>query len=174
MRPVADAAKVRAFMREIGTRASAPARIYLVGGSSAVLEGWRPSTIDVDVRVVPDGEILGLLPAIKRDLNLNVELAAPDEFIPPLPGWEGRSPWIAREGRVDFFHYDFYAQALAKLERGIGPDRDDVAAMVNSGRVVPDEALRLFGLIEPELYHYPAVDPGSFRRAVEAVFGPKP
>jgi hypothetical protein len=174
MRPVADAAKVRAFMREIGKRASAPARIYLVGGSSAVLQGWRPSTVDVDVRIVPDTEILGFLPGIKRDLNLNVELAAPDEFIPPLPGWEARSPWIAREGKVDFFHYDFYAQALAKLERGIGPDRDDVRHMIDAGLVAPAEALRLFGLIEPELYRYPALDPGSFRRAVEAAFGPQP
>lgn len=80
MRPIADAAKLRAFMREVGKRARQPARVYLVGGSSAVLIGWRSSTADV-------------------------------------------------------------------------------------------EALRLFGLIEPELIRYPAIDPAGFRRAVEAAFG---
>ena len=157
-------------MREVGKRATLPAKVYLVGGSSSVLQGWRASTVDVDVRIVPDTEILKLLPGIKNDLDLNVELAAPDEFIPALPGWEARSVWIAREGRVDFLHYDFYAQALAKLERGLGHDRDDVTRMVASALVVPAEALSLFQLIEPELYRFPAVDPATFRRAVESAF----
>jgi hypothetical protein len=170
MRQVADASRIRAFMREVGKRATLPAKVYLVGGSSSVLQGWRPSTVDVDLRIVPDTEILMLLPGIKNDLDLNVELAAPDEFIPALPGWEARSIWIAREGRVDFLHYDFYAQALAKLERGLGHDRDDVKRMVAAGLVVPAEALRLFQLIEPELYRFPAIDPGTIRRAVESAF----
>ena len=170
MRPLTDAAKVRAFMREVGNRATGAARIYLVGGSSAVLLGWRDTTVDVDVRIVPDNEILNLLPAIKRDLALNVELAAPDEFIPPLPGWESRSPWIVREGRVDFHHYDFYSQALAKLERGLSQDNKDVERMVAAGLVVPARALELFESIQPGLIRYPAIDPASFRSAVESAF----
>ena len=174
MRPIADAAKLRAFMREVGKRARQPARVYLVGGSSAVLIGWRSSTADVDVRIVPDNEILNLLPAIKQDLNLNVEIAAPDEFIPALPGWEARSPWIVREGPVDFFHYDFYSQALAKVERAFARDLGDVRNIIADGLVVPAEALRLFGIIEPELVQYPAIDRANFRHAVEAAFGSKP
>lgn len=171
MRPIADAAKVRAFMREVGKRARQAARVYMVGGSSAVLIGWRTSTADVDVRIVPDNEILNLLPSIKQDLSLNVELAAPDEFIPALPQWETRSPWIVREGPVDFFHYDFYSQALAKVERAFARDLDDVRQMIAGGLVVPAEALGLFAMIEPDLVRYPAIDPGGFRRAVEAAFG---
>jgi hypothetical protein len=173
MREVADDARIRAFMREVGRRARSQAKVYLVGGASAVLLGWRRSTVDVDVRIVPDGEILNLFAAIKKDLNINVELAAPDEFIPPLPGWEARSQWIAREGPVDFFHYDFYAQALAKIERSLGPDRGDVRQMISARLVVPTEALRLFAAIEPELHRYPAIDPESFRQAVESAFQPQ-
>jgi hypothetical protein len=51
---------------------------------------------------------------LKSELDLNVELASPADFIPPLPGWRERSRLIAREGALTFFHYDFYAQALAK------------------------------------------------------------
>ena len=30
--------------------------MYLTGGATAVLEGWRPSTVDVDVRFEPESE----------------------------------------------------------------------------------------------------------------------
>ena len=46
-----------------------------------------------------------------------MDLAAPDDFIPALPDWRERSVFIARHGTVEFFHYDFYAQALAKVAR---------------------------------------------------------
>jgi hypothetical protein len=57
----------------------------------------------------------------------NIELAAPDDFIPPLPGWEEWSIFIARRGKIDFYHYDLYAQALAKIERGHARDLADGA-----------------------------------------------
>lgn len=51
-------------------------------------------------------------------LHMNIELAAPDDFIPPLPDWRQRSVFVARHGEIDFLQYDFCAQALAKIERG--------------------------------------------------------
>ncbi|HJT66841.1 MAG TPA: hypothetical protein VJ749_10315 [Pyrinomonadaceae bacterium] len=86
--------------------------MYMVGGATAVLLGWREATIDVDLKIVPDSdELLRKLPQLKEDLQLNIELASPDDFVPALPGWEERSTYIAREGAVEFFHYDFYGQA---------------------------------------------------------------
>ena len=72
---------------------------------------------------------------------------------------------------VDVFHYDFHAQALSKLERGHAKDLDDVAAMRRAGLIDPDQLLALLARIEPELYRYPAVDPPTFRRAVERFVG---
>jgi hypothetical protein len=67
-------------------------RIYLVGGATAVLLGWRETTIDIDLKLVPEvNEILKALPEIKEALEINVELASPDDFIPAVPGWEERS-----------------------------------------------------------------------------------
>ena len=40
MRPPAGAEKVRGLMRHLGNAARGEGRIYLVGGSSAVLVGW--------------------------------------------------------------------------------------------------------------------------------------
>ena len=70
-----------------------------------------------------------------------------------------------------FFHYDFYAQALSKLERGHDKDMGDVGEMLRSGHVERPELLRLFEVIEPLLYRFPAIDPATFRRAVEDFVG---
>ncbi len=108
------------------------------------------------------------VPELKEQLRINIELAAPDDFIPELPGWQERSPFIAREGNIDFFHYDFYAQALSKIERDHILDRQDVRTMFANGLIKPDQLLQLFSEIEPQLYRYPAIDPPSFRRRGES------
>lgn len=155
------------FMRELGVAAREASRVYFTGGASAVTRGWRESTLDVDLKIVPDTDaILRLLPEMKERLRLNVELASPADFVPELPGWQERSVFIAREGKVDFFHYDFYSQALAKLERGHRKDRDDTAAMVREGLVDPAKLLALFNEIEPLLFRYPAIDSRSLRQTI--------
>ncbi len=155
-------------MRELGDAAREDTRVYLTGGSTAVLLGWRDSTIDVDLLIVPDrDELMRALPGLKEKLQLNVELASPADFIPELPGWETRSPFIIREGRVSFHHYDLYAQALAKIERGHAQDRRDVAATLDSGLVRAERLRELFEAIVGQLHRYPAIDPASFRRALD-------
>ena len=137
---------------------------------SAVLHGWREATVDVDIKLVPESDdVLRAIPAIKESLNLNVELAAPDDFIPVRAGWADRSPFIGREGLLSFHHFDLYAQALAKIERGHATDCSDVAALIGRGLVDPDRLAEYVEAIATELYRYPALDPGSFRRAVGEV-----
>lgn len=168
MRALADAARVRAFMRALGREADAHARVYFTGGASAVLSGWRESTIDVDIKLAPESDrLFRAIPALKESLELNVELASPSDFIPELPGWQDRSPFIDQEGRLQFHHYDFYAQALAKVERGHVQDVADVREMIARGLVEPDRLRDFFEKIVAGLDRYPAVDPPSFRRALE-------
>jgi hypothetical protein len=64
-----------------------------------------------------------------------------------------------------------YSQALSKIERGHAQDRQDVQEMLSRKLVEPERLRQLFGLIEPNLYRYPALDPASFRRAVEEALG---
>jgi hypothetical protein len=58
MRTLVDAGRIRELMRAMGRAARRPARVYLTGGATAVLHGWRPSTIDVDLKLVPDDDAL--------------------------------------------------------------------------------------------------------------------
>ncbi len=167
MRPPVDAPRIRTLARELGRVARAPARIYLTGGSTAVLEGWRESTVDVDLRFEPEAEeLMRALPGLKERLAINIELASPPDFIPELPDWRERSPLLFSEGIVSVHHFDPYSQALSKIERGFTHDLADVGAMIERGLVDPERLRALYEAIEPELYRYPAIDPPTFRRKV--------
>ncbi len=169
MRPPVDESSIRELARELGRVARAPVEIYLTGGSTAVLEGWREATIDVDLRFEPEAdELLRALPALKERLGVNVELASPPDFIPELPGWRERSPFVLREGSVTVRHFDLYSQALSKIERGFEQDLSDVREMLDGGFVEPARLRELYEAIEPELYRYPAIDPPAFRRKLSA------
>jgi len=102
MRPPVDEQRIRELARRLGRVARGRVRIYLTGGATAVLEGWRESTIDVDLRFEPEAdELLRELPALKERLGVNIELASPPDFIPELPDWRARSPLVFRDGNVD-------------------------------------------------------------------------
>jgi hypothetical protein len=144
--------------------------MYLTGGATAVLEGWRDSTVDIDVRFEPDSDTaLSRIKDLKEELAVNVELASPLDFLPPLDGWRDRSRFRFREGNLEVFDFDPYSQALSKLQRGFELDLKDVQSMVSSGQVEPIQLLELYEGVEPELFRFPAVDPSSLRTAVESL-----
>ena len=107
--------------------------------------------------------ILALLTALAN------AAAAPDHFIPVADRWEIRSPFVRQIGALRICHYDFTAQALSKIERGHQRDMLDVAAMLSRALVSKQGLRQAFAAIEPLLYRYPAIDPETFRRAVDEV-----
>lgn len=168
MRAPADARRIRALARELGRAASRDTRLYLTGGATAVLRGWRAATLDADIRFEPESEeLLRELADLKERLEINVELAAPPDFVPELPGWRERSPFLFAEGRLFVHDFDLYSQALSKIERGFVQDLADVRSMMNDGLVDPRRLLELYGAVEGELFRYPALDPPSLRARVE-------
>jgi Nucleotidyltransferase of unknown function (DUF6036) len=175
VRAPADADLLARFMTALGREADRETRVYFTGGASAVLLGWRASTLDADIELVPESDtLLRAISRLKDELQLNVELASPAHFIPELPGWADRGVFIRREGRASFFHYDFYAQALSKIERGHVQDRSDVAEMLRRGLVDPAKLRELLAAIEPQIYRYPAVDARRLRSRLEEALTPAP
>lgn len=170
MRRPVDRARLERLMRELGAVADRQVRIYLTGGSSALLLGFRPTTLDVDYRMEPEtDQLLRAIPRLKEELEINLEPASPQDFLPELPAWRERSRFIAAHGDATFWHYDFVAQALAKIERGHVQDLSDVRSMLAARFVRPDELRRQLEAIEGELYRFPAVDPPSLKRALETM-----
>jgi hypothetical protein len=170
LRDAADAERIALLARELGRAVAPGTRMYLTGGATAVLEGWRDSTVDIDVRFEPDSDdALDRIRDLKEELSLNVELASPLDFLPPLPEWQERSRFRFREGNLEVFDFDPYSQTLSKLQRGFELDLADVRSMVSSGQVEPGQLLELFEAIKSELFRFPAVDPKSLRTAVESL-----
>ncbi len=133
-----------------------------------MLMGWREMTVDIDLAADPEPQgFFEALPAIKDRLDINVKLACPSDFVPALPGWRERSLFIERHGAVDFLHYDFYSQALAKIERWHARDRIDVNRMIDDRLVDRERLWDLFEAILPALIRYPAIDPQAFESKVQ-------
>ena len=119
MRSVASAEKIIALMDALGREVTGSGRIYLTGGATALLHGWRD-----------------------------------------------RSPHIAQHGRLEFFHYDLYSQALAKLERGHARDLADVQAMLERQLIAPAQLWELFLAVELLLIRFPGITAALFRESV--------
>jgi hypothetical protein len=168
MRRKVTIATLRQFMQELAAAARSPGNVYFTGGATALLLGFRDQTIDIDLKLDP--EPAGAFEAIaklKDRLDLNVELASPEDFIPPADGWRERSRSIASIGPLRFFHYDFSLQALSKLERGHAQDLEDVMSLVRGGYVTAADLQARFAQIEGGLLRYPAIDPRQFRQKLE-------
>jgi hypothetical protein len=177
MRQKVTLGTLKQFMQELAGAARTPGKVYLTGGATALLLGFRDQTIDIDLKLDPEPEgVFEAIARLKQRLNLNVELASPDDFLPASAHWRERSRHIASFGQVEFFHYDFVLQALAKLERGHAQDLDDVGSLLNGGYVTIDQLRKTLAEIEPGLLRYPAIDPQDFKKKVESFLsaaGPK-
>lgn len=170
MRADATAERIRRLLEALGQRARPGARAYLAGGASAVLCGWRDSTRDVDLTLEGDVDsVLRAIAELKDQLDINVELAGPQDFLPAPPDWRERSVSVGNFGELSVFHTDFALQALAKLQRGFDQDLQDVRAMIGRGLTSGEQIRATFAAIEDQLYRTPTVDPNRLRAAALAL-----
>ncbi len=157
------------LMRELAR--SAPRRgsyrVFFVGGGTAVLEGWRESTIDADL--CSDGEeIFRDIQGIQERLELHIEFARPEDFVPALAGSAERHVLLEKIGKVSFYHYDPYAQLLSKVVRGFDRDMQDARKFLASGMVDGKRFRSLVKAIPKAAYSkYPALSPNAVLEAVD-------
>jgi hypothetical protein len=172
MRTPLNIERLNAVVASIGRLTPGAGRIYLVGGSTALLLGFRETTVDLDLKIDPEPQgVFEAIAQVKESLQANIELSSPDQFIPELPGWRERSVWIAKHGQIDFYHYDYYSQALAKIARGFDRDLRDAAMLLKSGRISEPELLRLFEVITPAMVRFPNINPKVFRSKLDSFIG---
>lgn len=161
--------RLRALMREIGKTAppGVSYRVYLVGGGTAVLTGWRSQTIDADLFSEQE-EVFRDIQAIKERLDVNVEFVRPEHFVPELAGSADRHVFIETIGPVAFYHYDPYAQILSKVVRGFHRDVEDAGHFIKSGMVEPERLRSLVAQIPDSAYsRYPSLSPAAVRKVVD-------
>ncbi len=165
-----DAERLRQFLDNLGEACRGPGVLYLTGGATALLEGWRDSTVDIDLRLDPEPEgVFSAIARIKEELDVNVELASPADFLPELRDWRSESRLVGRFGPIEVRHYDFRAQALAKLARGFERDLDDVRAMLDRGLVTLDGLRAALAEMMPRLERFPRVDPAAIVASLDSL-----
>jgi len=144
-----------------------PYRVLFVGGGTAVLAGWRESTIDADL-YSDNEEVFRDVQGIKERLQLNIEFARPENFVPALAGSDDRHRFIETVGKVSFYHYDPYAQLLSKVVRGFNRDMQDAEGFLDSGMVDAERFRSLVSAIPDAAYvKYPALSRGAVLAAVD-------
>ena len=160
---------LRELMNELARSAPrrGPYRVYLVGGGTAVLRGWRASTIDADLYADKE-EIFHDVQQIKERLQLNIEFVRPEDFVPALAGSVDRHVFIETVGKVSFYHYDPYAQLLSKVVRGFDRDIEDAKRFLESGMVDAERFRALVDDIPAVAYaKYPSLSRKAVREAVD-------
>ena len=142
-------------------------RVYLVGGGTAVYLGWRRSSVDVDLCADQD-VVFRDIQQIKERLNINIEFARREDFVPPLDGTYERHVFIEKVGPITFYHYDPYAQLLSKVVRGFQRDLEDARNFVSSGTVNPEQFRELVaGIPDASYARYPSLSRAGVERAVD-------
>lgn len=169
MRRPLDPDRLRQVLEALGRSCRGPGVLYLTGGATALLEGWRDSTVDVDLKLDPEPEgVFSAIGRIKEDLDVNVELASPADFLPELRDWRSESRLVGRFGPIEVRHYDFRAQALSKLARGFERDLADVRAMLERGLVTRAGLRAALEEMMPRLERFPRVDPAAIRSRLDS------
>ena len=132
----------RSFLHEVDARLHGPVELHCLGGFVVtVLHGLPRPTADIDVLSVIPGESLGRLIELAGEssplhrkhgvyLDIVTVVTSPD-------GYEGRlveflpGTW----NRLRLFALDPYDLALAKLERNLQRDRDDVLYLARAAQL---------------------------------------
>ncbi|MHC5011404.1 MAG: DUF6036 family nucleotidyltransferase [Planctomycetota bacterium] len=165
--------RLRALMKEIARTAPRRKsfRVYLVGGGTAVHAGWRSSSIDADL-FSDEESVFRDIQGIKERLNINVEFARPEHFVPALRDSASRHVFIETLGRVSYYHYDPYAQVLSKIVRGFERDLDDARHFVRAGMIDIQELRSLVEEIpDAEYAKYPNLSRMAVLQAVDEFLG---
>lgn len=169
MRQKVTSSRLREFIQQVARRAKGPGNVYFTGGSTALLLGIRDQTVDIDLKLDPEpAGIFEAIAALKNELDLNIELASPADFIPAHDSWRDNSIFIEAVSGVVFYHYDLVAQALAKIERGFEQDIADVTALIDKGFISSESIMQQFKDIEEELVRFPAIDVLQFGEKIKS------
>jgi hypothetical protein len=147
--------EIEAFLRRLGEQHRGMGRIYLVGGTSLVYEGFRQQTLDADLAFGADVQnldhLIQTIRILKDQLDINVEEASPSDFIPLPAGYSNRHVYIGRFGQLDVFHFDWYSTALSKIARGREQDYHDVLSLLQQAVIDWDTLRAQFHEILPQV-----------------------
>jgi hypothetical protein len=169
MRAYLDRATIEEFLNRLGAEFARPGRLYLVGETTQVYEGWRAWTpcLVFAAKVAPEdrSRLNEALHELQTQMGIEVFEESPGEVIPLPAGHEARARRIGRFGELWAYHFDPYSVAFRLIARGDEPDYHAVIAGLQHNWLTVDEMNTLLADLLPQLTNETIQqDPAEFRR----------
>jgi hypothetical protein len=171
------------FVERLDREFGRPGRLYLVGETTQVFEGWRPWTPRIEFTADVASEDRSAFSRVARGLAEELGVSAIDEWpgdVIPLPeGYEGRARPAAAgasssEGAIAagavprhlaLYHFDPYSVAFRFIARGDEPDYHLVLTYLEHGWMTVEEMKERLAALLPSLTAETIQqDPAEFRR----------
>ena len=171
------------FIARLDREFGRPGRLYLVGETTQVFEGWRPWARRIEFTADVASEDRSAFSRVARGLAEELGVSVIDEWpgdVIPLPeGYEGRArPSAAGESvsggaiaedavpsRLALYHFDPYSVAFRFIARGDEPDYHLVLTYLAHGWITMEEMNeRLSALLPRFTAETIQQDPAEFRR----------
>ena len=166
-----DRAAALEFLRKLGALFARPGRLFLVGETSQVLEGWRVRTERLEfaagVAAEDRGAFAAALGQLRSQMGIELYEESPAHVIPLPAGHADRARPVAdaQAGALQVYHFDPYSVAFRLIARGDEPDYHAVLAYLRHGWLKVEEMNTLLGDLLPRFTSETIQqDPAEFRR----------
>ncbi len=168
-RAYVDRAAIEACLTRLGAELSRPGRLYLIGETTQVYEGWRERTprLVFAAEIAPEDRLAfdEILRQCLTRLGVEALEEAPGDVIPLPAGHAARARFVGRFGALQVYHFDPYSVAFRLIARGDEPDYHAVLAYLRHGWLT---AADMNALLTDLLPRFTAEtiqqDPAEFRR----------
>ena len=172
--PFVDRSVLLEFLVQLDETFFRPGRLYLIGETTQLLEGWRAWTDQIEFAAEiaeEDRQAFGTaVQTVQNRLAVQVSEESPVDVIPLPAGHQQRArpiepPEVNGEGRLRFLHFDPYSVAFRFLARGDEQDYRIVLSYLEHGWVTVEEMDAKLGDLLPEFTSETIQqDPAEFRR----------
>ena len=163
---------IHELMAAVEDRLSSAVRLYLVGESSLVVEGWREWTDQV-VYTAEGADLAQLtqtIEAVAAQQGIPLVCESPADIIPLPHGHQRRAhrweiPGRGSPAQLELYHFDPYSTAIRLIARGDEPDYRVVLAFLGLGWIQVSELDRQLAELLPKFSAETLQqDPAEFRR----------
>ncbi len=162
---------IREFFTRLEEAFAHPGRIYLIGETTQVWEGWREWTAQVEFAAEVASENRSAFEAavesVREALGVGALEEHPGDLIPLPQGYRERARLAGAETgkRLQVYHFDPYSSALRFIARGDEPDYHLVLAYLDRGWITEEQLDALLAELLPNFSMQTIQqDPAEFRR----------
>ena len=163
---------IHEYLIAVENRLRSPARLYLVGESSLVVEGWREWTDQMvyTAEAADPVQFRRIVEDVAAQLGIRQVCESPADIVPLPQGYPRRARNWQIEGRtsparLELFHFDPYSTAIRLIARGDEPDYKVALEFLRQGWIRLSELDRQLAELLPQ-FSAEAIqqDPAEFRR----------